>query len=287
MYTITVTCENIKDLPAYKNAGADEILFAYKDNSFTALDSFSLDDLKQMKESCDSFNLKTAILMNRLYKEAEVTTIKDKLQFFKEIDVSSIWFADLAIAKIAKELKMLDKLVYMPGMSITSKLDAQFWRLEGFQSVVVSPFITKEEMNEIAENVQDVTALIHGRYAQSISYRNLVSAFVLNSKRNKTLSIQEESRDYNMPIYEDDFGTIIYTDYIQESFSEIKEFQTNGMNRFLITSMFCNRLSVFSAIRAYKEILNGKNEKQVEADYRKEFKDINLSDGFYGQATIK
>lgn len=284
---ITVTCENYRDLPAYKNAGADELLVAYKGNAFTALDSFDLPELKKMKDDCDSFDLKMAVLMNRLYPEEEVDSIKEKLLALKEMNVSSIWFADPAIAKIAEEVNMMEQLIYMPGMAVTSAQDAEFWMSIGMQSVVISPFITKEELFEIGENVKGISVQIHGRYVQSISYRTLVTAFEPELKKDKTLSLQEESRDYNMPIYEDDFGTLIYTDYLQESFQEVKRLHECDVDRLLIATMFTDRLSIFAAIRAYKEILEDRDAKEVEESYRKEFSDILLSDGYYGQATIK
>lgn len=287
MSMITVTCENVRDLPAYKNAGADELLVAYKENAFTALDSFDLPQLQEIKGSCDSFGLKMGVLMNRLYPEEETDSLKTKLQQLMDLDVSSIWYADPAIAQYGEELHCMDKLVYMPGMSLTSIQDAKFWMLFGLQSLVVSPFITKEELEEIGSSVENVTVQIHGRYAQSISHRTLVSAFESDLIGDKTLSLQEESRDYNMPIYENDLGTIIYTDYIQESFQEIKQFEKTGIQRFFINTVFANRLSNFAAIRAYKEILNGEDATKIEEEYRKEFSDLSLSDGYYGQATIK
>ena len=127
----------------------------------------------------------------------------------------------------------------------------------------------------------------------AVSKRHLLSAYRnythLNHDlvRNQHLWIQEVHRDGHMPIYEDDFGTVIYTDFVLQSFKHIQKFVTIGVERLEMNAHYLSTEENKQAIEAYVKILNGSSGEEVEESYRKAFSDLPLEDGYYGQKTIR
>ena len=56
-----------------------------------------------------------------------------------------------------------------------------------------------------------------------------------------------------MPIYEDDLGTYIYSDFVLNSFEEITSFHTD---RFFIDGIFLSTDELSDAVEAYRNILD-------------------------------
>jgi hypothetical protein len=88
-----------------------------------------------------------------------------------------------------------------------------------------------------------------------------------------------------MPIYENAYGTMIYTDYIQESFAYMPSFLQAGIERFEIDTNGLARQAVQDAIVIYRSILDG-TENDGRA-YLEKYQSLPLSTGYYGQKTIK
>ncbi len=284
MIKLITTQNNLALVQALRDNGADEVVIALKDHSFTSLPACRVDELVKY-QPC-------SVVMNRLYSEKDLHRIDEAFNVIKEFDVMHIYFADPAMLYHAKKHGLLDRMIYRPETLVTNSLDAKWWKDRGIAGVSISPLLTMEEVLHMANCDCNPEVTVHGRMIMSISRRKLLEAYMKHNDfdvevdERYDLRIQELKRDGLMPIYENEYGTIIYSDFVQESFEAIAKFKDTKVERIVINTVFMSDEEAIETVKAYRAILDGANVEEVEESYRLRFKDMEMSSGYYGQKTI-
>lgn len=286
MKILTVTSESMEDAQAYIQSGADEVILALKDGCFTSLHEFTLNEIQRISQS---YTGRTVVLMNRLFGEEEKEWAQQMLE--KVLAISdAVLFADPLLLFEATKLQQQNKMIYRPETLMTSDKDACWWMSQGLQSIQISPLLTKEEIVKIAQAVSSSSLQIHGRLLMSVSKRPLLDAYsqihhLPSLQGQRDLYLKEESREGKMPIYENAYGTYIYTDYMQESFACMHSFIAAGITRFEIDSNGLTQQQVKDAIVIYRHQLDGIDEDG--AGYLTKYQALPFSSGYYEQKTVK
>ena len=292
MKILTVTLENRNLLKDYIDLGVNEVVLASADNTFSALHEFTGEEIKEIVEECHMHHMTVTVLMNRLYSEKDIYAAQKEMEEILHLGVDGLMFADPGLLKYAKEKHLESYLTYRPETLMTCNEDALFWKEQGLRSVVIPCLLTKDEVMDIAKYTPDTTVIIHGSTLMSVSKRKLLSAYKqVNQKdfdvHSKTLSLKEKQREVYMPAYENAVAMMIYTDYIQESFDEMHAFMDAQVTYFEIDTPFMSEEAVIDAIRIYHMLLDEKDASREIQAYRDKYQDKELSDGYYGQKTVK
>lgn len=292
MKILTVTLENRNLLKDYIDLGVNEVVLASADNTFSALHEFTGEEIKEIVEECHMHHMTVTVLMNRLYSEKDIYAAQKEMEEILHLGVDGLMFADPGLLKYAKEKHLESYLTYRPETLMTCNEDALFWKEQGLRSVVIPCLLTKDEVMDIAKYTSDTTVIIHGSTLMSVSKRKLLSAYKqVNQKdfdvHSKTLSLKEKQREAYMPAYENAVAMMIYTDYIQESFDEMHAFMDAQVTYFEIDTPFMSEEAVIDAIRIYRMLLDEKDASREIQAYRDKYQDKELSDGYYGQKTVK
>lgn len=292
MKILTVTLENRNLLKDYIDLGVNEVVLASADNTFSALHEFTGEEIKEIVEECHMHHMTVTVLMNRLYSEKDIYAAQKEMEEILHLGVDGLMFADPGLLKYAKEKHLESYLTYRPETLMTCNEDALFWKEQGLRSVVIPCLLTKDEVMDIANYTPDTTVIIHGSTLMSVSKRKLLSAYKqVNQKdfdvHSKTLSLKEKQREAYMPAYENAVAMMIYTDYIQESFDEMHAFMDAQVTYFEIDTPFMSEEAVIDAIRIYRMLLDEKDASREIQAYRDKYQDKELSDGYYGQKTVK
>ncbi len=292
MKILTVTLENRNLLKDYIDLGVNEVVLASADNTFSALHEFTGEEIKEIVEECHMHHMTVTVLMNRLYSEKDIYAAQKEMEEILHLGVDGLMFADPGLLKYAKEKHLESYLTYRPETLMTCNEDALFWKEQGLRSVVIPCLLTKDEVMDIAKYTPDTTVIIHGSTLMSVSKRKLLSAYKqVNQKdfdvHSKTLSLKEKQREAYMPAYENAVAMMIYTDYIQKSFDEMHAFMDAQVTYFEIDTPFMSEEAVIDAIRIYRMLLDEKDASREIQAYRDKYQDKELSDGYYGQKTVK
>ena len=159
------------------------------------------------------------ISINKIFHEDELDDLYNYIKYLKNKKIRGIFFSDFSVYTIAKELDMLNLLIYDPNTLVTNYKELEFFE-DKIKGVVISPFISKEELKEFKSEKLELYFLGNGRINLFYSKRNLISNYCLyhnvdNSFINDKLLLKEELRpDYYYPIIQDKNGTFIYSPYI-------------------------------------------------------------------------
>ena len=260
-------------------AGAGRVVMPLQNGSFTAAQEYP----------ASSFNTSgTDILLNRFFFPSEQEELTELLHEAEELPAEDVYFADPAVISLASD-KLKQKLVYHPDTLLTNSNDMSWWLARGIRSAVVSPLLTREETVSIIKACPACTVQIHGHTLMAESRRPLLSSYApeknLPGKRN--LFLREEKRQERMPVYENEHGTLVYSDFELMSFREIRSFAEAGCTRFLINALFVPDDALADAVRAYRDILNGADALQAEKDCIEKYGYLPLGTGYYEEKTIK
>jgi len=249
-------------------------LLALDGHCLSALPTFSLNEIVSINNA--------SILMNRFYFERDLPDLQAVLNQLKGAPISSIYFSDPAVYQLADSLR--GKLVYKPETLAVNYHDCRFWEEQKIQCVSVSPLLTKEETLNIIGKCKDVELFLFGHSILSFSYRKLISAyqkyghFKIQQKDNRSLFLREEKRKGFMPIFENELGCCIYSDYVLNSFYCYQEFIHTGANRFYLESAYLNEEDVFDALAVFRQEMDIK-------EYQMKYSFLPLDEGYYVQAT--
>lgn len=281
MKEFIVSVNSIEEGKKLLASGVDEVVFSVEGLSFNALQKVTLEELKEIP----SFS----IFVNRFFFPDDSELGKKQFEEAVLLQPKAIYFQDPIVLTWAKEFNCLAKCIYRPETLVTNANDALWWKERGLKAVSLSPLVTLEETETMLNTVPDSECTIHGHLVMSFSKRLLLSAYAntngLASLQNKqTLTIQELQREGHMPIYEDEAGTLVYTDYIFESFEEIKDLEAAGASRFFINGEFLPWQHLADSISLYKKILEGET---VEVEpFHQRYEEV-FHSGYYREKTIK
>ena len=147
--------------------------------------------------------------------------------------------------------------------------------------------ITLEEIERIAEKRSEIEVLIHGRFSIMHSRRMLLTNYFsflgkkhdIRGKRN--LALREATRVALMPIVEDEAGTHVFSEYTQQSFAQIADLSSAGVERFRIDSIFHDDDWSVQALKDYHAVLKHPEKAQAVIEKWKKDTDSNYSEGFY------
>lgn len=239
--------------------------------------AFSDKQLASLVEKAKEIDTKVYVLCNKMIFDEEIAALNETLNFLKSLKVNGIYFSDMAVFMVARELEIEDLLIYAPGMTVVNSFDVKEYLDLGIQAVELANEITLKEKIEIANNNPgQVGIVISGYMLMSYSKRLALSNYFreidkdIDVINNYNLTLVEATRNGQMPIYQDDEGTYIYSEYILDSFDFIKELMTVDFKYFRIDGIFLSQTMILDLYNLYTkqiEVLDISLSKMVKDKY--------------------
>lgn len=168
------------------------------------------------------------ISVNKIFHEDELLDLTNYLKYLKNKRIRGIFFSDFCVYTICKSLDMLNLLIYDPNTLVTNKMELLFFT-DKIKGVVISPFISLEELKEFKSDKLELYFLGNGRINLFYSKRSLITNYskyhnIDNSFINDKLLLKEQLRDnLYYPIVEDKNGTFVYSPFIYSCLDLVDE----------------------------------------------------------------
>lgn len=264
MELVTTFKDSINNLSNYKS-----VVLAIEKFSIGQDHTFSKRDLNKIINKAKKEKINVYVLVNKMIFDDEIPLLKETLIFLKKLEVTGIYFSDMAVFMLAKELELVSLLIYAPGMTLVNSRDVKEYLKLGILGVELANELTLEEKIMIAKNnPHQVGLVIAGYMLMSYSKREALSNYFktinknINVKNNYNLNLVEATRTGQMPIYEDQAGTYIYSEYILDSFKFIERLKNAQFKYFRIDGIFLSPQVIYDLYIAYRDCLMG-----IKSDY--------------------
>ena len=263
------------------NYDVDGIILALEDYSVESITSFSL------KEICDirkRFNGEIFVKINKNLMNDDIEPISKILKKLDSIDITGIFFYDLAILQLKKELNLSIDLVWNQTHMVNNYSTCDYYYDHGIKYALLGKEITLDEILEIIDKSK-ITSMVEVISKPSVGFskRRLLTNYyhAIDEEYQNKLTVCEKVTDSKYTFLEDNNGTSIFLDTITNGTSIIRDLYQNGCQYIIIREYGIDSfLELVSDTKKY--ILNG----CCDESYINKYKKLGNSTNFFFKKTI-
>ena len=242
---------------------------------------FNLDEIKDIKSNskCEVF-----VKINKNLENNDIEDIKNILIELDNIGVNGIFFYDLAILELKRELGLNIDLVWNQTHMVNNFETCNYYYSKGCKYALLGKEITLEEIKEIIDK-SNITCMVEvvSRPSVAFSKRSLVTNYYkdLGKDSKSEILIHEKVSDDDYLVVENDLGTTFFLNTITNGTSIIKDlFEANC--KYIIFREY--GIDNFSEL--VNDTMNYINGNCVDTSYVEKYKKLGDSTNFFFKKTI-
>ena len=222
MYEVKLLIEpSSKESKAYKDA--DGVILALQDYSVESICMFSLEEIKKIKQD---YSGEVFVKVNRNFFDEDIESLKTVLRELDTLKVSGVFFYDLAVLQMKREMNLSLPLVWNQTHMVNNYRTCDYYYSKGVEYALLGKEITLEEIKEILSQSK-ITCMVEvvSRPSVAFSKRKLVSNYYsdLGEKGTKELCVKEKVTGDFYHVLEDSFGTCFFLDKITNGTSILSD----------------------------------------------------------------
>lgn len=212
---------NIKNKELLKNT--DGLILSLKDYSVQSSTTYTLEEIKEI--TTNNSSLEIFVNVNKNFFNNDIEDLKKTLLELDKLNLTGIFFYDLAVLELKKELNLKTDLVWSQTYMVNNYKTCDYYYSKGVKYAALSKEITLEEIIEIIQKSK-ITSLVETFSIPSVAFskRSLLTNYYkdLNKSPKKDLIITEKATETDYLVEEDNLGTNFYLNKITNASSIIK-----------------------------------------------------------------
>ena len=238
--------------------------------------SYTIEDIKEIYSKTDK---EVFVVINKMIENDEVDSIKEILLELDKIGITGVFFYDLAILELKKELNLKLDLVWNNTHMVTNYYTCNYYYDKGCKYSYLSNEVTLDEIVDIKKKTKSsLVFMLLGYPVSSFSKRKLLT----NSDFEKELIITEPVSKQEYKVVENEYGTTFKYNKVRNNATCLKELIDNNIDYVYLIEDDINHDSFARALKLTKEYIDNNN-----LDYVSKMRDIFGSDtGFLYRKTI-
>ena len=259
----------------------DGLILAINDYSVESICTFSVDEIIDIKKNS---NCLIFVKINKNLFNEDIESIKDILVKLNENKIDGVFFYDLAILQLKKELNIDIDLIWNQTHMVNNYMTCDYYYSKGVKYALLSKEITLEEIKEII-NKSKIDCMVEVVSLPSVAYskRKLVSNYFkdLNENSINNISVKEKITGDYYNVIEDSNGTSFFLNKIMNGTSIIKDLYNSKCNYIIFREYgIPDFLDLVSDTNEYIE--NG----CIDDTYVNKYKKLGDSTNFFFKKTI-
>lgn len=262
----------------------DGIILSLKDYAVQSSEYFSIEEIKSIKDKNPTKEIFVNINKNILNNDIE--SIKEILLELDKLDLTGIFFYDLAILKLKKDLNLKTDLVWSQTHMVNNYKTCNYYHSKGVKFALLGKEITLEEIIEIIKNTTIVPMVeVFGYPSVAFSKRKLITNYYkdLNKESKEVLDVTEKVTNSIYELTEDENGTSFFLKDLVNGTGIIKELYNNNL-KYIIMRGYGVEDNLFNElITDTKEYINS---NCTNNNYIEKYKDISTNTNFFFKKTI-
>jgi len=259
----------------------DGIILAIDKYSVESICTFSLDEIKEIVNNTDK---EVFIKFNKNILNDDIEDVKNVLLELDKLNIKGIFFYDLAILQLKKELNLKLDLVWNQTHMVNNYKTCDYYYSKGVKYALLGKEITLEEIIEII-NKSNITSMVEVISKPSVAFskRKLITNYYkdLGKTPKSEITVLEKVTNTNYHIIEDDNGTTFYLDVVTNGTSVIKELFNNNCEYIIFREY---------GIDNFEELINDTKkyieDKCIDDSYVEKYKKLGDSTNFFFKKTI-
>ncbi len=259
----------------------DGLILAIKDYAVESNTYFTLDEIKNIR---DSFNGGIFVKLNKNLMNDDISFVKDILVQLDKMNITGVFFYDLAVLELKRELNLNIDLVWNQTHMVNNYKTCNYYYSKGVKYALLGKEITLDEILEII-NLSDITSMVEVVSKPSVAFskRKLVSNYYkdMGIDGSNEIIVNEKVSNLNFDIKEDSNGTVFFLDLITNGTSIIRDLYDNGCSYIIMREY---------GIDNFRELVNDTMEYIKDScsdlSYVLKYKKLGDSTNFFFKKTI-
>lgn len=220
----------------------DSSLFDMSDGIILPLKGFSVESVcyftyEEIKNIVETSKVEVFVKMNKNFMNEEIDSLTDMLKKLNSLGIKGIFFYDLAILELKKELSLTIDLVWNQTHMVNNYKTCDYYYSKGVQYALLGKEITLEEIKEICLRSQ-VSSMVEvvSRPSVAFSRRSLIHNYYcdLGESGPSELVISEKVSNEKYHLIEDENGTTFFLDTVTNGTSVLSELYSIGVDYIIM-----------------------------------------------------
>ena len=257
----------------------DGLILAIKDYAVESNTYFTLEEIKNIS---DSFSGEIFVKLNKNLMNDDIPFVKDILVQLDKMNITGVFFYDLAVLELKRELNLNIDLVWNQTHMVNNYKTCNYYYSKGVKYALLGKEITLDEILEIID-LSDITSMVEVVSKPSVAFskRKLVSNYYkdMGIDGSKEIIVNEKVSNLNFDIKEDSNGTVFFLDLITTSI--IRDLYDNGCSYIIMREY---------GIDNFRELVNDTMEYIKDScsdlSYVLKYKKLGDSTNFFFKKTI-
>ena len=237
---------------------SDGLILALKDFSVQSTVTYTKEEIKDIVESYPDKEIFISINKNIFNKEIE--PLKEVLLYLDKLNIKGIFFYDLAILQLKKELNLKTDLVWNQTYMVNNYKTCNYYYSKGVKYALLSKEITLEEIIEIV-NKSQINTMVEVLSLPSVAFskRKLITNYYkdLNKDSKEELTVIEKTTNQEYKITEDETGTNFFLNTITNGTSIIKDLFNVNVSYIIMRETGIESALFTELVKDTKEYIKG------------------------------
>ena len=259
----------------------DGIILPLEGYSVESTNYFTIDEIEDIvkNKKCEVF-----VKLNKNFFNDDIEPLKVILKKLDELKVSGIFFYDLGVLQLHKELNLSVPLIWNQTHMVNNYRTCDYYYEKGVKYALLGKEITLEEIIEIIKKSK-ITSMVEvvSKPSVAFSYRKLITNYYKDLGKNGTnkLTVKEKVTNTNYNLFEDSNGTSFFMDIITNGTGVIKDLYDAGCKYIIMRE---DGVSSFDELLydTKKYIESGCNDSKYVSKYKR----LGDSTNFFFKKTI-
>lgn len=277
-----LTEANIIDDEIIKNS--DGLILSLKNYSSQSPITYTIEEIEKIVEKYQ--NTEIFVNLNKNFFNDEIASLKEILLRLDKLNIKGIFFYDLAILQLKKELNLKTDLIWSQTYMVNNYKTCNYYHSKGVKYALLSKEITLEEIKEILSK-SSITAIVETISMPSVAFskRKLLTNYYhnLNKKSKNKLLITEKATNQIYQVLEDETGTNFFLNNITNATSIIKELYESGCKYIVLREYGIDEKTFREILFDTKKYIEG---KCLSEEYIKKYQSLEDFTNFFFKKTI-
>lgn len=273
---------NIENKELLKNT--DGLILSLKDYSVQSSKTYTLEEIKSVTENNSSPEI--FVNVNKNFFNNDIEELKKTLLELDKLNLTGIFFYDLAVLELKKELNLKTDLVWNQTYMVNNYKTCDYYYSKGVKYAALSKEITLEEILEIIEKSK-ITPLVETFRIPSVAFskRSLLTNYYkdLNKSPKKDLIITEKATETDYLVEEDNLGTNFYLNKITNASSIIKSLYQASCPYIILREYGIEEELFINILSDTKKYIEGNCQDE---EYIEKYKSLGDFTNFFFKKTI-
>ena len=265
----------------FNKTKANGIILPLKDYSVESIYYYTLDEIKAIS---NNYNGEIFVKVNRNFFNDEIDNLKEVLIELDKLNITGVFFYDLAVLELKRELDLKLDLVWNQTHMVNNYRTCDYYNSKGVKYALLGKEITLEEIIEII-NKSKITSMVEvvSRPSVAFSRRKLVTNYYkdINKEASKELHLKEKVSNEYYDVIENKYGTCFYLDKVTNGTSIIKELFDNNCEYIIFREYGIDNFN-----ELVNDTMNYIKDKCIDDNYLDKYKKLGDSTNFFFKKTI-